>query len=108
MTSTSPELLPSPHGCTRRGLSTDTAVRPGTAGWAATAAITAVYAPATGEPRPLVVGARDAADVMQLAVDSAGPHAIKFVDAAFDAYAGTGDTALLAASAGATERIGPW
>ncbi len=78
------------------------------AGWAATAAVTAAYAPAIGEPGPLLVAEQDAAEVMRLAVDSADPHAIKFADTALDAYAGTGDAALLAASVRATEQIGPW
>lgn len=77
------------------------------AGWAATAAITAAYAPAIGEPRPLLVAEQEAAEVMRLAVESADPHAIKFADTVLDAYAGTGDAALLAASVRATEEIGP-
>lgn len=78
------------------------------AGWAATAAVTAAYAPAIGDPSPLPVAEQGAAGAMRLAVESAGPHAIKFADTVLDAYASTGDAALLAASVRATEQIGPW
>nr|WP_243704529.1 hypothetical protein [Micromonospora sp. KC723] len=66
--------------------------------WAATAAVTAAYAPATGRPAPPAAPDVDPAEVMRHAVDSAGPHTIKFADAALDAFASTGDTALLATS----------
>ncbi|WP_422733778.1 questin oxidase family protein [Micromonospora sp. WMMD558] len=78
------------------------------AAWAATAAVTAAYAPATGRSAPPAVPDLDPVEVMRLAVDSAGPHAIKFADAALDAYAITGDAALLAASVHATEQTGRW
>jgi hypothetical protein len=45
---------------------------------------------------------------MRHAADSAGPHAIKFADAALDAYDTTGDTTVLAASLRATEQTGRW
>ncbi|MFF5216755.1 questin oxidase family protein [Micromonospora sp. NPDC000442] len=78
------------------------------AAWAATAAVTAAYAPTTGRPAPPAAPDVDPAEVMQHAVDSAGPHAIKFADAALDAYATTSDTTVLAASLLATEQTGRW
>ncbi|MCN0176839.1 hypothetical protein [Salinispora arenicola] len=78
------------------------------AAWAATVAVTAAYAPVTGRPAPPVTATLDPADVVRLAVDSGGPHAITFADAVLDAYALTGDAALLAVSVRATEQTGPW
>ncbi|GGM48627.1 hypothetical protein GCM10011608_36820 [Micromonospora sonchi] len=68
------------------------------AAWAATAAITSAYAPAMGRPVPPPRPELDAAEVMRRAVDSGDAHAIKFADAAVEAYARCGDPALLAAS----------
>ncbi len=78
------------------------------AAWAATAAVTAAYAPATGRPAPPAAPDVDPAEVMRHAVDSAGPHAIKFADAALDAYATSSDAAVLATSLLATEQTGRW
>ncbi|MEU6019955.1 questin oxidase family protein [Micromonospora sp. NPDC047134] len=78
------------------------------AAWAATAAVTAAYAPATGHPAPPAAPDVGPAEVMRRAVDSAGAHAIKFADTALDAYAGTSDTTVLAASLHATVQTGRW
>ncbi|GIJ76671.1 Protein of unknown function [Micromonospora phaseoli] len=78
------------------------------AAWAATAAVTAAYAPATGRPAPPAAPDVDPGEVMRHAVNSAGPHAIKFADAALDTYATTSDTTVLAASLRATEQTGRW
>ncbi|MFV2104846.1 questin oxidase family protein [Micromonospora sp. LOL_024] len=78
------------------------------AAWAATAAVTASYAPATGRSAPPTAPDVDPAEAMQHAVDSTGPHAIKFADTALDAYAITSDTTLLAASIHASEQTGRW
>ncbi len=75
------------------------------AAWAATAAVTAAYAPAVGRSAPPSRPDLDPAEVIGRAVDSGDAHAIKFADAAMDAYAHGGDPALLAASLRATEEI---
>ncbi|MFV2104834.1 questin oxidase family protein [Micromonospora sp. LOL_024] len=78
------------------------------AAWAATAAVTAAYAPATGRHALPTTPDVNPAEAMQHAVDSAGPHAIKFADAALDAHAITSDTTLLAVSIHTTEQTGRW
>ncbi|GIJ27609.1 hypothetical protein Vqi01_27710 [Micromonospora qiuiae] len=75
------------------------------AAWAATAAVTAAYAPAVGQLGPPPGPELDAAEVMRRAVDSGDAHAIKFADAGIETYARCGDPGLLAASVRATEQI---
>ena len=79
------------------------------ASWAATAALTAVYAPAapaaaTDLPGP-PLGPDAAADTFARAVDHGDEHVIKFADAAVDAYARTGNPAALAAAVRAADLI---
>jgi hypothetical protein len=68
------------------------------AGWAASAAVTAAYSPAAGRPAPS--GTAGAAEVMSRAMATGDAHAIKFADAAIEAYRSgvRADPALLAAS----------
>ncbi|HWS37568.1 MAG TPA: questin oxidase family protein [Actinoplanes sp.] len=66
-----------------------------TAAWAATAAITAAYSPAT--PRPLPASP-PAGDLMELAAAGGDEHAIKFADTALDVYARTGSEQVLASA----------
>lgn len=79
------------------------------AAWAAAAAVTAAYAPAVGHAPPAghppVSHVGDAASVVQRAVDSGDAHAIKFADAAVEAWERDGDPALLAAADHATALI---
>lgn len=70
------------------------------AAWAATAAVTAAYAPARARP---VTPAGD--DPMAAAVRSGDAHAIKFADAALDTYARTGDPAFLTGATGSVRLI---
>jgi hypothetical protein len=72
------------------------------AAWAATAAITSAYAPAT--PRPLT-GSPGPDDVLERATRSGDAHAIKFADAALDAWRRDPDPFLLAAADNATTMI---
>lgn len=74
------------------------------AAWAATAAVTAVYTPALARTPGTFAG--DMAAVVQQAVDSGDAHAIKFADAAVEAWERDADPALLAAAAQATTMIG--
>jgi Questin oxidase-like len=73
------------------------------AAWAAAAAVTAAYSPAT--PEPLAGTPSSPADVMQRAADDGDAHAIKFADTAVEAYGTTGDPALLLAADHATVLI---
>ena len=74
------------------------------AAWAATAAVTSAYAPAS--PRPLGVPAADLpADVLARAADLGDAHAIKFADTAVDAWHRDPDPALLSAAGNATALI---
>ena len=73
------------------------------AAWAAAAAVTAAYSPA--EPRLEPVPAADPGAVMQRAADDGDPHAIKFADAAVEAYGYAKDPELLAAADHATALI---
>ncbi|MGK5675660.1 questin oxidase family protein [Micromonospora sp. URMC 106] len=75
------------------------------AAWAATAAVTAAYAPAAARPAPPVTSGLDADEVMRRATDTGDAHAIKFVDTAIDAYARSGSPAILAVAAGSTDQI---
>ena len=74
------------------------------AAWAATAAVTSAYSPATPQP-VTAIDARDPDAVMDHAVESGDAHAIKFADAALDAFGFTGDVRLLAAAENATRMI---
>jgi hypothetical protein len=74
------------------------------AAWAATAAITSAYAPAAARP-PVPPPAADPESVLERATASGDPHAIKFTDAALDAWRRTPDPALLAAATNATVLI---
>jgi hypothetical protein len=73
------------------------------AAWAATAAVTAAYSPAFAQPAPSVAVGPD--EVMARAVASGDAHAIKFADAAIDAYGFAPDPALLAAALNASTLI---
>ncbi|WP_306216178.1 questin oxidase family protein [Actinoplanes sp. RD1] len=75
------------------------------AAWAACAAVTAAYSPA--EPQHVHVPAGDAASVLDRAADSGDAHAIKFADAAVEAWEADPDPALLAAGRHATDLISP-
>ncbi len=73
------------------------------AAWAATAAVTAAYAPPLA--RAFTAGSDDAGAVMQRAAESGDAHAIKFADAAIEVWERTGDPELPAASRHATDLI---
>jgi len=77
------------------------------AAWAASAAVTAAYSPAVARPASRVTSAvvPDPADVMDHAVASGDAHAIKFADAAVEAWSKRRDSALLTAARHATELI---
>ncbi len=66
------------------------------AAWAATAAVTAAYAPIDGLAVPQGGTTVSVNDVMARAVDSGDAHAIKFADTAIDAYSREGDDSLAA------------
>lgn len=70
------------------------------AAWAATAAVTAAYSPAEARPVETVDG-----DPMEAAAGTSDPHAIKFVDAALDALARTGDATIQGRSVAAVTLI---
>jgi hypothetical protein len=75
------------------------------AAWAATAAVTAAYAPPAG--RPFTAGGpTDAGVVLRRAAESGDAHAIKFADAAVEVWEREQDPVLLAASRQATDLIG--
>jgi hypothetical protein len=73
------------------------------AAWAATAAVTAAYAPPIA--REFAGGTHDAGSVLQRATDSGDAHAIKFADAALEMWARDPDPLLLAAARHATDLI---
>lgn len=73
------------------------------AAWAATAAITSAYAPAA--PRPAGASTASPEEVLDRATASGDAHAIKFADAAVDAWRRSPDPALLAAAENATTLI---
>ena len=80
-----------------------------TAAWAATAALTAVYAPPdpagpAGLPDP-PPGLQAGEEVFARAVQHGDEHVIKFADTATDVYARTGNTEALAAAIRATQLI---
>jgi hypothetical protein len=74
------------------------------AAWAAAAAVTAAYSPATPAGRE-VPAPGSPAEVMRRAADDGDAHAIKFADAAVEAYGVTGDPELLDAADHATVLI---
>ncbi|WP_327650118.1 questin oxidase family protein [Micromonospora zamorensis] len=75
------------------------------AAWAATAAVTAAYAPAEARPAPSAGTNLSLDEVMRRATDSGDAHAIKFIDALSDTYTRSGDSALLAIAAQSVEQI---
>jgi hypothetical protein len=79
------------------------------AAWAAAAALTAVYAPATPAPRAGLPdptsGPQAAAETFARAVEHGDEHVIKFADTAADVYARTGNSDVLAAAIRATQLI---
>ncbi|KAA2266561.1 questin oxidase family protein [Solihabitans fulvus] len=81
------------------------------AAWAASAAVTSVYAPATAAEESTLPTGPDgpdaAAETMARAVRHGDEHAIKFADTAVDTYARTGDPRALAAATRATQLIEP-
>jgi hypothetical protein len=75
--------------------------------WAASAAITVAYAPATPRPIPADPASADRADLMARAAEHGDEHVIKLTDTALDAYARTADPALLTAATYCAELIDP-
>lgn len=75
-----------------------------TAAWSATAALVAVYAPATpAAPPPVAAGTPE--EVMARAVRHGEAHVIKLTDSVLDSHAATGDEELLAAAGLARQLI---
>ncbi|MGW3889241.1 questin oxidase family protein [Micromonospora chokoriensis] len=74
------------------------------AAWAATAAMTSVYAPADGIAPPTVTAATPA-EVFARAARHGDEHVVKLADAVLDAYAVSGDDRLLAAPGYAGQMI---
>jgi hypothetical protein len=84
------------------------------ASWAASSALTAVYAPAEPAPRaqlqqPPSGQSREetAQEVFARAVEHGDPHVIKFADTAVDVFMRTGNPDALAAALRAAELIEP-
>jgi hypothetical protein len=81
------------------------------AAWAASAAVTAAYAPAEPAPRPdlpvAVTGPGAAEEVFARAVRHGDEHVIKLADTCLEVYGRTGDTDALSAAIRATELIAP-
>jgi hypothetical protein len=84
------------------------------ASWAASSALTAVYAPAEPAPRaelPKPPGGQSreetAREVFTLAVEHGDAHVIKFADTAIDVFARTGNPDAIAAALHAAELIEP-
>ncbi|MGI5211587.1 questin oxidase family protein [Plantactinospora sp. CA-290183] len=75
------------------------------AAWAATAAVTAAYAPAEPRSRRPADPAPQIDEVMSRAADSGDAHAIKFVDTAVDVYARGGRPSVLALALYSVELI---
>ncbi|MGW0432397.1 questin oxidase family protein [Micromonospora sp. NPDC003197] len=75
------------------------------AAWAATAAVTAAYAPT--EARPISPAGINLSldEVMRGATETGDAHAIKFIDTLSDTYLRSGDPALLAVAAQSIEEI---
>ncbi|RKN46424.1 questin oxidase family protein [Micromonospora endolithica] len=74
------------------------------AAWAATAAVTSVYAPTRGAAPPVVTEA-DPAEVFARAARHGDAHVVKLADAVLDAHAATGDPRVLAAAGYAAQLI---
>ncbi|MGI5524774.1 questin oxidase family protein [Micromonospora sp. CA-259024] len=74
------------------------------AAWAATAAMTSVYAPADGIAPPAVTAATPA-EVFARAARHGDEHVVKLADAVLDAHAATGDDRLLSAAGYAGQLI---
>ncbi|MEV7329875.1 hypothetical protein [Micromonospora sp. NPDC093244] len=74
------------------------------AAWAATAAMTSVYAPTDGIAPPTVTAATPA-EVFARAARHGDEHVVKLADAALDAHAATGDERLLTAAGYAGQLI---
>ncbi|GAA2399377.1 questin oxidase family protein [Catellatospora methionotrophica] len=74
------------------------------AAWAATAAVTSAYSPATAQPMP-DRAAVDAADLMARGLHDQDSHGIKFIDAALDVHRRTGEQAVLDVAAYANDLI---
>jgi hypothetical protein len=66
--------------------------------WAASAAITAAYAPAQPVPRDELPAGVHADELMSYALKHSDEHVIKFADTALDAFAHSGDSEVLAAA----------
>ncbi|HEX5598338.1 MAG TPA: questin oxidase family protein [Micromonosporaceae bacterium] len=75
------------------------------AAWAATAAVTAAYAPAQPRPFGPLRIAPDIPEVLQQATDSGDAHAIKFADTAVDTYRRSADASILAMALRSIEQI---
>lgn len=86
-----------------------------TAAWAASSALTAVYAPAEPAPRAQLPGApggqgideETASGTFARAAEHGDAHVIKFADTAVDVFARTGDPDAIAAALRAAELIEP-
>ena len=82
-----------------------------TAAWAASAAITAMYAPASPQPEAGLPAAPQAADPVTEVIDRAcahgDEHVIKFTDTAAWVYQQTADPAALAAAVQSTRLLDP-
>ncbi|MBQ0904308.1 questin oxidase family protein [Micromonospora sp. U21] len=74
------------------------------AAWAATAAVTSVYAPTDGTTPPIVPAATPA-EVFARAARHGDEHVVKLADAVLDAHAATGDERLLTAAGYAGQLI---
>ncbi|WDP97230.1 hypothetical protein PVK74_14915 [Micromonospora chalcea] len=74
------------------------------AAWAATAAVTAAYAPVEARALPPAAGP-ELGEAMARALDTGDAHAIKFIDTLSDAYARSGDPVLRAVAARSVEQI---
>jgi hypothetical protein len=75
--------------------------------WSASAAITAAYAPAAGDPPPTATSVPDAAAVMDRAVEHGDEHVIKFADTAIGVCERTGEHGALAAALHTATLISP-
>ncbi|WDZ84855.1 questin oxidase family protein [Micromonospora cathayae] len=75
------------------------------AAWAATAAVTAAYAPAQARPAPPAGTDLSLDEVMRRATDTGDAHAIKFVDTLCDTATRSANPGLLAIAAQAVEQI---
>jgi hypothetical protein len=82
-----------------------------TASWAASAAITAMYAPAEAKPAVELPGPPQASDpvaeVIGRACANGDEHVIKFTDTAASVYTRTGDSTVLAAAIECGRLLGP-